>query len=233
MQAALRQRLGRVRWALRVSEAAPRPRCVGPGSPAALRCWSCGSPLPGAEGLPRFCPGCRALQPPAPRPDLFRLMDCDRSFRIDAQQLQRRFRSLQRAVHPDRFGRRPPKEQYYSEQHSSLINKAYQTLLNPLSRGLYLLELSGVEPAQETDCDADSVFLTEIMEINEKLAEPKNEDILEEIETLIKVKQEELTKEVTAAFEREYWEGQTLFLIKLTAYSEVSNLNLGDFALQT
>lgn len=26
----------------------------------------------------------------------------------------------------------------------------------------------------------------EIMEINEKLAEPKNEDILEEIETLIK-----------------------------------------------
>lgn len=83
-----------------------------------------------------------------------------------------------------------------------MINKAYQTLLNPLSRGLYLLELNGVEPAQETDCDEDSVFLTEVMEINEKLAEPKNEDILEEIETLIKVKQEELTKGVTAAFER-------------------------------
>ncbi|NXC76704.1 HSC20 protein, partial [Anhinga anhinga] len=80
------------------------------------------------------------------------------------------------------------KEQYYSEQHSSLINKAYQTLLNPLSRGLYLLELNGVEPAQETDCDADSVFLIEIMEINEKLAEPENDAILEEIETLIKVK---------------------------------------------
>ncbi|NXY50512.1 HSC20 protein, partial [Ceuthmochares aereus] len=77
-------------------------------------------------------------------------------------------------------------EQRYSQQHSSLLNKAYQTLLHPLSRGLYLLEVSGVEPAQETDCDADSEFLTEIMEINEKLAEPKNEAILEEIETLIK-----------------------------------------------
>uniref|UniRef100_A0A8C3J8S7 HscB mitochondrial iron-sulfur cluster cochaperone n=1 Tax=Calidris pygmaea TaxID=425635 RepID=A0A8C3J8S7_9CHAR len=182
MQAAL----GRARWALRVCGAAPGPRRLGPGSPPAPRCWSCGSPLPGAEGPPRFCPSCRALQPPAARPDLFRLMDCDRSFHIDAQRLQRRFRSLQRAVHPDRFGQRPLEEQCYSQQHSSLINKAYQTLLNPLSRGLYLLELKGVELAQETDSDADSAFLMEIMEINEKLAEPKNGDSLEEIESLIK-----------------------------------------------
>ncbi|POI19497.1 hypothetical protein CIB84_016755, partial [Bambusicola thoracicus] len=140
----------------------------------------------GADAAPHFCPRCRALQPPAPRPDLFRLMECERSFRVDAQRLQRRFRSLQRALHPDRFGRRPPKEQHYSEQHSSLINKAYQTLLHPLSRGLYLLELNGVEPAQETDCDADSEFLMEIMEINEKLAEPGNDEILAEIETVIK-----------------------------------------------
>lgn len=199
-----------------------------------------------------------------PAAALTRLVSCsDRSFRIDERQLQRRFRSLQRAVHPDRFGQRPPvsagpgggagpggargarwpvdelalslglrggaavpsphlspargargfacvclwvlrrgcavdlrwmwavravrlsavtrfpgpqsllrfphglagdaavprvtkrilplvissqffavhsqKEQHYSEQHSSLINKAYQTLLNPLSRGLYLV----------------------------------------------------------------------------------------------
>ncbi|XP_063028993.1 iron-sulfur cluster co-chaperone protein HscB isoform X2 [Melospiza melodia melodia] len=99
-------------------------------------------------------------------------MDCDRSFRVDPGQLQRRFRSLQRAVHPDRFGKRPP------------------------------LELYGVEPAKETDCDADSAFLMEVMEINEKLAESKNKD-LEEVETSIKVKQEELTREVTAAFERD------------------------------
>ncbi|XP_061226883.1 iron-sulfur cluster co-chaperone protein HscB isoform X2 [Neopsephotus bourkii] len=183
MRAVLR-RVGALSWLPRASQAALRPRCGGTGP--APRCWSCGSALPGAEGPPLFCPGCRALQPPGPRPDLFRLMACDRSFRVDVQQLQRRFRSLQRAVHPDRFGQRPPEEQYYSEQHSSLINKAYQTLLNPLSRGIYLLELHGMEPAQETDCDADSVFLMEIMEINEKLAESKSDGILEEIDILIK-----------------------------------------------
>ncbi|NXJ03676.1 HSC20 protein, partial [Odontophorus gujanensis] len=170
-----------------------------------------------------FCPRCRALQPPAPRPDLFRLMECDRSFRVDAQRLRRRFRSLQRALHPDRFGRRAPKEQHYSEQHSSLINKAYQTLLHPLSRGLYLLELSGVEPVQETDCDTDSEFLMEIMEINEKLAEPKDDEILQEIEALIKARQEELTKEVTAAFERDDLQEAKKLLAKMKYFANLEN----------
>ncbi|XP_015499488.1 iron-sulfur cluster co-chaperone protein HscB isoform X2 [Parus major] len=181
MRAVLRARLG---WALR---GASLGRAPGPP------CWSCGAALPGNDGPPRFCPGCQALQPPAPRPDLFRLMDCDRSFRIDAQQLQRRFRSLQRAVHPDRFGQRPP------------------------------LELRGVEPAQETDSDADSAFLMEIMEINEKLAEPKNEDNLEEIETLIKVKQEELTREVTAAFERDDLQEAKKLLAKMKYFANLED----------
>ncbi|XP_062446481.1 iron-sulfur cluster co-chaperone protein HscB [Rhea pennata] len=220
MRAALGQLLCRGR---RACEAAPRPRCGGPGSAAALRCWSCGGPVPSAGGLPRFCPACRSLQPPGPRPDLFRVLACDRSFRLDEQQLRRRFRSLQRALHPDRFGQRPPKEQYYSEQHSSLLNKAYQTLLNPLSRGLYLLELNGIQLAQETDYDADSEFLMEIMEINEKLVEPNNEGNLEEIETLIKVKQEELTKEVTAAFERDDLQEAKKLLAKMKYFANLED----------
>ncbi|NXW64874.1 HSC20 protein, partial [Eurystomus gularis] len=117
----------------------------------------------------------------------------------------------------------PQEEQRYSEQLSSLINKAYRTLRNPLSRGLYLLELRGVEPAQETDCDADPVFLTEIMEINEKLAEPENEDSLEEIETLIKVKQEELTKEVTAAFETDDLQEAKKLLAKMKYFANLED----------
>ncbi|NWW42864.1 HSC20 protein, partial [Pedionomus torquatus] len=121
------------------------------------------------------------------------------------------------------FPLRRQEEQRFSEQHSSLINKAYQTLLNPLSRGLYLLELNGVEPAQETDSDADSAFLMEIMEINEKLAEPKNEDSLREIETLIKVKQEELTREVTAAFERDDLQEAKLLLAKMKYFANLED----------
>ncbi|XP_065425017.1 iron-sulfur cluster co-chaperone protein HscB isoform X1 [Chrysemys picta bellii] len=204
MWAVRRGQLCRALWGSQAPAAFSRPRSAEPGSLPVPRCWSCGIPLParGGQGLPRFCPACQALQPPESQPDLFRLMGCDRSFNISVQQLQQRFRSLQRSLHPDYFSQRPQKERDFSEQHSSLVNRAYQTLLSPLRRGLYLLELNGVELAKGTDSDIDVEFLKEIMEINETLAELNNEAKIEEIESFIEVKQEELTKDVSKAFER-------------------------------
>uniref|UniRef100_A0A8C4JWX9 HscB mitochondrial iron-sulfur cluster cochaperone n=1 Tax=Dromaius novaehollandiae TaxID=8790 RepID=A0A8C4JWX9_DRONO len=204
--------------------AAPSP---APGSclasvPPAGACSRPGRGLTSSASWPGEC-GAGGGRRGRPRAHGAALARSDRAFRLDEQQLRRRFRSLQRALHPDRFGQRPPKEQYYSEQHSSLINRAYQTLLNPLSRGLYLLELNGIQLAQETDCDADSEFLMEIMEINEKLAEPNNEGILEEIETFIKVKQEELTKEVTAAFERDDLQEAKKLLAKMKYFANLED----------
>ncbi|XP_067395498.1 iron-sulfur cluster co-chaperone protein HscB isoform X2 [Emydura macquarii macquarii] len=202
MWAVWRGQVCRVLWGSRVPAVASRLQSTEPDSFPAPRCWSCGIPFPARGVLPRFCPACQALQPPQPQPDLFRLMGCDCSFNIDVQQLQQRFRSLQRSLHPDYFSQRSQKERDFSEQHSSLVNRAYQTLLSPLSRGLYLLELNGVELAEGTDRDIDVEFLKEIMEINEILAESKNEAKIEEIESFIEVKQEELTNGVSNAFER-------------------------------
>ncbi|XP_065548908.1 iron-sulfur cluster co-chaperone protein HscB isoform X2 [Lathamus discolor] len=147
---------------------------------------------------PRWCRGAAALLPRLPRPAAAG--------------------AAARPLPPDGL-----EERHYSEQHSSLINKAYQTLLNPLSRGIYLLELHGMEPARETDCDADSVFLMEIMEINEKLAESKSDSILEEIDTLIKVKQEELTREVAAAFERDDLQEAKKLLAKMKYFANLKD----------
>uniref|UniRef100_A0A670KHE9 HscB tetracysteine metal binding motif domain-containing protein n=1 Tax=Podarcis muralis TaxID=64176 RepID=A0A670KHE9_PODMU len=48
-----------------------------PAGRAPASCWSCGLALPPASPPPRFfCPSCRALQPPEPRADLFRLLGC-------------------------------------------------------------------------------------------------------------------------------------------------------------
>lgn len=151
---------------------------------------------------PRFCRSCRALQPPEPGLDLFRLLGCDRTFHLEAAHLQRRFLTLQRLLHPDNFSRRTEKEQSLSELQSSLVNKAYQTLRSPLSRGLYLLELSGLELEQGTDPTAEPAFLSHIMELNERLAQAGDEAGLEDLQAHLAAEQEELTEAVGRAFDQ-------------------------------
>uniref|UniRef100_A0A8D2L372 Iron-sulfur cluster co-chaperone protein HscB, mitochondrial n=1 Tax=Varanus komodoensis TaxID=61221 RepID=A0A8D2L372_VARKO len=214
LQAALWGALACPRWALpgtRVHSAQPSGRC-----------WSCGDPLAGSGSpAPCFCPACRALQPLEPRQDLFRLIGCDCTFCVDVTLLQQCFRTLQRLLHPDYFSRRPQREQDFSEQHSSLVNKAYQTLLNPLSRRLYLLELNEVELEEGTDTEADPEFLLEIMEKNEKLSEVHNDAKIEEIENGIAAKQAELIASVSGAFEKDDLQEAKKLLAKMKYFAKL------------
>ncbi|XP_001380062.2 iron-sulfur cluster co-chaperone protein HscB isoform X1 [Monodelphis domestica] len=165
-------------------------------------CWNCGSQGAPVGGDVLFCSACRALQPPSPEPDFFRLMDCGRSFTVDVRKLQRRYQQLQRQVHPDNFSQKSQTERDFSEQHSTLVNEAYRTLLTPISRGLYLLKLHGMEIPEGTDSGMDMEFLGEIMEVNEKLAEAHSEAATKEIGAFVRAKQKELTEDLAKAFEQ-------------------------------
>ncbi|KAJ7309874.1 hypothetical protein JRQ81_007949 [Phrynocephalus forsythii] len=223
-------RAPRLSWLSRppALSSAGTPRATGSSSASGVGgCWSCGQAFPGGSsssgGSPRFCPSCHALQPPETPEDLFRLLGCERSFRLDVARLQQQFRDLQRQLHPDFFSRRPQVERDFSEQHSSLVNKAYQTLLSPLSRGLYLLELHGLELEQGTDPQADPDFLSEVMEVSEKLSEANSEGKIEEVENFIAAKQEELVQSISKAFDA----GERLPLSRLALYSSERG-RLGD-----
>ncbi|XP_067329684.1 iron-sulfur cluster co-chaperone protein HscB [Anolis sagrei] len=164
-----------------------------------LSCWSCGLSLPPSGAPCRFCPSCRALQPPEPQQDLFSVMGCERRFRLDASHLRQTFRALQGRLHPDRFSHKPQVERGFSEEHSSLVNKAYRTLLDPLSRGIYLLELNGVSLEQGTDPGSDPEFLLEIMEANERLQDPQCK--MADLERELAAKREELMESLGRAFD--------------------------------
>ncbi|XP_064108253.1 iron-sulfur cluster co-chaperone protein HscB-like isoform X2 [Macrobrachium nipponense] len=71
-------------------------------------------------------------------------------------------------------------EKQYALEHSSIINKAYHCLLNPVERALYLLDLAG-QPLHEGQIDLDPEFLMEIMEVNEELAEATNKESVADI----------------------------------------------------
>ncbi|RXM95433.1 Iron-sulfur cluster co-chaperone protein HscB, mitochondrial, partial [Acipenser ruthenus] len=68
------------------------------------------------------------------------------------------------------------KEQELSEKQSALVNEAYRTLLGPLSRGLYMLKLQGLQLEEDTHFAMEPQFLNEIMEINESLAATQTEE---------------------------------------------------------
>ena len=76
-------------------------------------------------------------------------------------------------------------EKKLAENQSSYLNAAYFTLLKPLSRGLYLLELHG-EALEEGTVEMDSDFLMEIMDLNEQIAEANDK------ETVIKLGKDNL-----------------------------------------
>ncbi len=73
----------------------------------------------------------------------------------DAAQLERRFHELQRRYHPDRSATRGETAVAESLEHSSLINQAYRTLREPMSRAKYLLSIYGysVERSKQVPMD--------------------------------------------------------------------------------
>ena len=104
-------------------------------------------------------------------PTHFELFGLPQSFSIDRQQLNSRFRELQRTAHPDRFASASDLERRISAQQATSINEAYQVLKDPLRRGRYLLELAGIDHDDEHRTTRDTVFLMEQMELREALGE--------------------------------------------------------------
>lgn len=175
----------------------PRNYCT---AQVKLNCWSCKQPLDKTPAF--FCLSCKVVQPPEEGISYFKIMDCDYTFTLDIQKLQKRYLQLQRSLHPDNFSQKSMKEQEYSEHQSALVNKAYRTLLKPLSRGLYMLELEGMRIEEGTDSGADSQFLMELMEINEALDEAQNPEEANKIGQDTKGKLADLTVQIDAALRK-------------------------------
>ncbi|XP_051750969.1 iron-sulfur cluster co-chaperone protein HscB [Ctenopharyngodon idella] len=160
-------------------------------------CWNCGS---SAELF--FCSSCNAIQPADYKTNYFDILNCEQTFSLDTQKLQKRYLELQRSLHPDNFGQKSLKEQEYSEEQSALVNKAYRTLQKPLSRAVYMLELQGVLLKEGADATADPAFLLEVMEINESLAETRSQDEVNAIGRSVREKLKDLTERMNSSLNK-------------------------------
>src|SRR5688572_29257707 len=77
--------------------------------------------------------------------DFFSFLGLSRKLKIDAADLEQRYRALSRQFHPDYFYNATAAERRASLERSSYLNDAYRTLKNPTSRIEYLLKLENQE----------------------------------------------------------------------------------------
>ena len=110
--------------------------------------------------------------------DYFAVFDLPRKLRIDLPQLERTFYRLSRKYHPDIYATKSAEEQQWSLDQTSLLNDAYRTLKNPVTRTEHLLRLEGVVleagksddgSSKESRVPAD--LLEEVFELNMQLEE--------------------------------------------------------------
>jgi molecular chaperone HscB len=91
---------------------------------------------------------------------------------LDAEDLKRRFYERSRQWHPDRFSRGSKQEQQRALDMTAVINDAFRTLRDPVSRAEYFLKQNGMEMSK----DAPPELLEEVFELNMALEELRGGD---------------------------------------------------------
>ncbi|KAI0216281.1 Iron-sulfur cluster co-chaperone protein HscB [Lamellibrachia satsuma] len=202
----------------KVHSLAPETHCRQYVTAHKSQCWKCGRDL--EERVEQFFCECGVVLPVNECLNYFDVMGVSKTFEQDPATLRGIFRNLQKDLHPDKFSKQSKMERDFSEQQSSLVNKAYSTLLKPLNRGQYLLEVLG-HPVEEIDKSDDASFLMEMMEINEKLEEAQSLEVVHRIKENNDQTMSDIITEIATAFQNDAIEDAKGLLIKLNYYSNI------------
>jgi molecular chaperone HscB len=90
----------------------------------------------------------------------FEFFSLPRKLTLDVVALEKQFYTMSRKLHPDRFAGKPVAEQEAALAQSSLLNDAYRTLKDPISRTQYLLKLEGVELEEQSKAATEAARLS-------------------------------------------------------------------------
>ena len=110
-------------------------------------------------------------------PDYFAAFSLPQHLNIDLPALEKSFYAQSRKLHPDRFASKPLAEQEAALAQSSLLNDAYRTLKNPITRTEYLLKLHGAQIGEEHSANGTGAsrvprdLLEEVFDLNMQLEE--------------------------------------------------------------
>lgn len=105
--------------------------------------------------------------------DPFATLGFERRYNLDKSLLDRRYRELQQALHPDKHASAPASERALTLRKAIEVNEAYRVLRDDQKRGEALLVALG---RALSDQQADPELLMEMMELREALSEARAAD---------------------------------------------------------
>lgn len=123
---------------------------------------------------------------------------------VDIEQLDVKFRALQKALHPDRYANKNDFEKRLAVQTAATINQAYDTVKNPLSRAQYLLDLEGLDADQESHITSDGQFLMDQMLLRETLSEIRSSDNAADALVSLSIEAQQTAAEIQREFAGHY-----------------------------
>ncbi|KAK3810791.1 MAG: Co-chaperone HscB, C-terminal oligomerization domain-containing protein, partial [Benniella sp.] len=144
-------------------------------------------------------------------------------FDIDVRQLRNKFLRIQQQIHPDSFSHNTNGDQIYAQQQSSLANKAYATLKEPLSRANYMLDLLGAS-VHETESLDEPELLMEVMEARELLEDAQTEDEIQDLKSQNDARIKEAVDGLSKAFQSQDLEKAKTLAIELQYWIRIQNV---------
>ena len=132
-------------------------------------CWHCQSEISGEY----FCGRCVKVQPLSKELDYFTCLNLPRKLVIDEKELEETFYALSRTFHPDFFSNKDESEQTVSLGNTALLNTAYRTIKDPITRAEYLIRLEAGSAKDIRSAPPADLF-EEILELQEDLEEFKS-----------------------------------------------------------
>lgn len=103
--------------------------------------------------------------------DYFEFLDLPRRLALDTKTLETRFYEMSRQLHPDMHSRKSTAERIKAEDQTALLNNAYRTLRDPISRAEYLLKLEGFDIGEQGTKEVPPELLEEVFELNMAIEE--------------------------------------------------------------
>jgi molecular chaperone HscB len=132
--------------------------------------------------------------------DYFEAFGMPRHLSIDLKDLEKRFYSLSRKLHPDLFVRKSAKEQEDALEVSAVLNDAYRVLRDPIARAFYVLRQEGFEVGEQGSKDVPPELLEEVFELNMALEDEDARDEVAAARVRFEGMRNEIDTSLTAAF---------------------------------